>query len=85
MSHKQQPRYQHVIDRTYWYVLVNPNNCNTIKFRSKTILSENFDDIHKFVIDDISENMASLVQTSKYGGINTVDITTIGNYLVKYI
>ena len=33
--------------------------------------------IDKFVLDSISENMAALIQTDKYGNINTTFTTTI--------
>ena len=35
--------------------------------------NENFDEIHNIAIDEISEDMASLDQTGKYGEINTTD------------
>ena len=34
------------------------------------------DKTHKFVLDGISENMDALVQTDKYGAINTTYTTT---------
>ena len=51
-------------------MLGSSNNCNIIKFISKTILCEDFDDIYKVELDDISENKESLVQTDRYGAIN---------------
>ena len=53
------------------------NNWNIIKFRNKTTPSEQFDEIHKVVIDGISDNMASLIHLGKYGAINTANTTTI--------
>ena len=41
----------------------------------KSPSSEAFDEIDKVVIDRISENMASLVQSGMYGSINTDDTT----------
>ena len=34
------------------------------------------DEIHRVVIDGISDNKASLVELEKYGSINTTDTTT---------
>ena len=73
----KQPRYQPVSDCTYWTVLVSFNNWNTIQFTNKTTQSEDFDAVHKQVIDGISGNMASLVQLGKYGAINASDKTTM--------
>ena len=37
---------------------------------------DTFDEIHQVVLDIISENMASLVESGKYGAIKTTDIAT---------
>ena len=44
-----------------------------------------FDDIHKVVLDGISENMASLVQSGMFGAINTDDTTTNGLYVIQFL
>ena len=41
--------------------------------------------MHEVVMDDISANMASLVHTSKYGGINAADTTPLGYYARNYV
>ena len=41
--------------------------------------------MQKAVLDDISDNMASLVQLGKYGATNAADTTTIGYYVIKYL
>ena len=46
---------------------------------------EAFDEIHKVVIDGISENTASLVQSSMYGAINIDDTTTNGLYVIQFL
>ena len=61
------------------------NNWNIIKFTNKTTSSEYFDDVHKVVLDGISDNMSSLLQLGKYGDINSEDTTTIGYYVIKYL
>ena len=40
---------------------------------------------HKVVLDDISENMAPLVQLGKYDAINTEYPTTMVCYVIKYL
>ena len=37
------------------------------------------------VLDDISENISSLVQNGKYGVVNTTDPAMPGYYVVKFI
>ena len=39
----------------------------------------------KVVLGGINENMASLEQTAMYGVINTIDPTTVGYYVVKFL
>ena len=41
--------------------------------------------MNKVLPDGISANMASLVQTGKYGAINAIDPTTLRYYVVKYV
>ena len=47
------------------------NNWNIIDLTPKSSYFEAFDEIHKVVIEEISENMASLVQSDMYVAINT--------------
>ena len=81
--HSQQPCYQPNIDCTYWPVLGYFNDSIIIKFFNKTIFSEEFDEVHKVVMDGIISNVASLVQTVKYCAINAEDPTRLGYYVVK--
>ena len=78
-----QPSYQPVKDFTCLPVLVSFNNCNVIPFEYKETSSEYIDKINHVAIDGISENMAALVLTSKYGTINTTDTTIMGYYVIK--
>ena len=52
---------------------------------TKSIPFEAFDEIHQDVLDDISDIMDSLVQSGKYGVINTADTTTNRLYVIKFI
>ena len=70
---------------TYWPVLGPYNNWNIIKITPKYISFEEFDEIHKAVLDGISENMASLVQSVMYGAINKDDTTTNEFYVIQFI
>ena len=40
--------------------------------------------IHQIVLDGISDNMASLVESGKYGAINTTDTSTNGIYVIMF-
>ena len=66
----KQPRYQPVEDFTCWLALGSINNWNIIHFTNKTTSSEDFDEVHKFLLHVISANMESLVYTRKYNAIN---------------
>ena len=56
----------------------------TIKFSPKSNSSDTFDEIHKVVLDGISDHMASLVESGKYGTINTTDASTNGFYVIMF-
>ena len=68
-----QTRYQPVINCTYWPVMGPYNNWTIIELTPKSIPSEASDEIHQVVLDGISENMASLVQSGMYGAFKTAD------------
>ena len=55
----------------YWPVLGPFNNWNIIQLSHKSTPSDSFDEIHQVVLDGISDNMASLVESVNYGAINT--------------
>ena len=59
------------------------DNWNIVQFTNKTTSSEEFDELHKVVIDGISETMASLVQLGNSSAINETDPTIIGYYMIK--
>ena len=44
-----------------------------IQLSQKSTPYDAFDEIQQVVLDGISENMASLVESGKYGTINTTD------------
>ena len=50
----------------------------------KSTSSDTFDEIHQVVLDGISDNMASLVESGKYGAINTTDTSTNGFYGIMF-
>ena len=68
---EKQERYKPVTKCTYWPVLGAFNNWNIMEFSSKSTSSDTFDEIHQVVLGGISDNMASLVESGKYGAINT--------------
>ena len=65
----EQERYEPVTKCTYWPVLGYFNNWNIIQLSQKSTPSDIFDEIHHVVLDEISYNMASLVESGKYGAI----------------
>ena len=72
----KQERYKSVTKCTYWPVLGSFNNWNIIQLSQNSTPSDPFDEIHQVVLDGISDNMASLFESGKYGAINTTDTTT---------
>ena len=50
----------------------------------KSTSSDTFDEIHQVVLDGISDNMASLVESGKYGSINTTYTSTNGFYVIMF-
>ena len=82
---KKQARYQPVANYTYWPVLGSYKIWNYIELTPKSTPFEAFDEIHKVVIDGISENMASMFQSVMYVAINTYYTITIGLYIIQFI
>ena len=80
----KQDCYKPVTKCTYWPVLGAFNNWNIIEFPSKSTSSDTFDEIHQVVLDDISYNIASFVESGKYGAINTTDTSTNGFYVIMF-
>ena len=70
--------YRPFEDCTYWTTLGSLNNCNITDFTNKTTSGDEFDVVHKIVLDVISYNMPSLGQLIKYVAINTEESTTTG-------
>ena len=84
ISSDKQERYKPVTKCTYWPLLGAFNNWNIILLSSKLTSSDTFDEIHQVVLDGISDNMASLVESGKYGAINTTDTSTNGFYVIMF-
>ena len=51
---------------------------------SKSTLSYTFDEIYQVVLDVISDNIASLVESGTYGAINTTDASTNVFYVIMF-
>ena len=82
---KKKVCYQLVKNCTYWPVLGSYNNWNIIEIPPKLTSFEVFDEINQVVLDGISNNMASLVQSGMYGAINTDETSTKGFYVIKFM
>ena len=50
----------------------------------KSKLSDAFGEIYQVILDGITDNMASLIKSSKYGAINTTDTKTHGFYVIMF-
>ena len=85
ITSKKQARYQPVTNCTYWPVLGSYKNWNIIELTPKSTTFESFDEIHKVVLDRISENMSSLAQSGMYGAINIYDTTTNELYVIQFL
>ena len=85
ISSDKQERYKPVPNCTYWPVLGAFNNWNIIQLSSKSTSSDTFYEINQVVLDGISDNMESLVESGKYGAINTTDTSTNGFYVIMFI
>ena len=81
---RKKERYKPVTNCTYWPVLGSFNNWNIIEISPKSTSSDTFDEIYQVVLDGISDNMASLIESGKYGAINTNDTSTNGFYVIKF-
>ena len=82
---KKQARYQPVTNCTHWPVLGSYKNWNIIDLKPKLTPFEAFDEINKVVLDGISDNMASLVQSGMHGAINRDDTTQNEFYVIQLI
>ena len=71
ISSDKQERYKPVTKCTYWKLLGAFNSWKIIQLSSTSTSSDTFDEMHQVVLDGISDNMASLVESGTYGDINT--------------
>ena len=85
LTPQQQPRFQPVIEFTYWQVIGSFNNWNTITLSHKATTNEAFEVIYQVVLDGIGDNIASLVQSVKYGDMNTTETSKFRYYVIKFV
>ena len=78
----KQECYNPVTNCNYLPVLGFFNNWNIIQLSQKSTPSDVFYEIHQVVLDGVSENMASLLESGKYGAINTNDTATHVFYVI---
>ena len=84
ISSDKQEHYKPVTKCTYWLVLGAYKNWNIIQFSSKSTSSYTFDEIHEVVLDGISDNIASLVESETYGAINKTVTLTNRFYVIMF-
>ena len=80
----KQERYKTVTKCTYRPVLGPLNNWSIILLQHKSPPYDTFDETYQVVLDGISDNLASLVESGKYGSINTTDTTTNGFHVIMF-
>ena len=51
----------------------------------KATTNQHFEDIDQFLLDGISDNMVSLVQSGNYCYINTTDTSKMRSYVIKFV
>ena len=81
----KQTIYQPIVDYTYWPMFGFFINWKTIQFNNKNESVEDLYKVHKIVLDNISANMVSLVQTGKYGAAHAEYPKTLVCYVVNYV
>ena len=72
----KQDRYKPVTNCNYWTVLGSFKNWKIIQLSQISTPYDKFDEIQQDVIDRISDNMDLLVESVKYGYINTIGTET---------
>ena len=60
-------------------------NWNILQLSPEATSCEEIDKINQFILDSISNDMAELLQTGKYGIIDTTEKTTMGYYVIKFM
>ena len=55
-----------------------------IELWQKSTSSDTYDEIHQVVLDGISDNMASIFESGKYGAISKTDTSTNGFYVIMF-
>ena len=80
----KQEQYKPVTNCTYLPVLGPFKNWNIIHLSQKSTPYGAFDEIHQVVLYGISDNMALLVESVKYGSINTTYASTNIFYVIMF-
>ena len=73
LPHILQPCYQYVTVFVYWCLFFTYNKWKTVNFNNKYTSSEQLNDIHKVVLDAISNNMDALIDIGRFIAISTTD------------
>ena len=76
--------YKPVSNWTYWPVLGPLKNWNIIQLSQKSDPYYALDEIHQVVLDGISDNSASLVESVKYSAMDTTDTVTNVFYVIMF-
>ena len=82
--HQKKDNYKPVTECTDWTVLGPLINWDIIQFPHHSTPNDAFNEIQQVVLDGISDNMALLFESGKYGAINTTDTTTNLFYVIMF-
>ena len=80
----EQEHYLTVTNCTYCPVPGSLKNWNIIQLSQKSTPYYAFDEIQQVVLDGISDNMDSLVQSGKYSSMNTTGTAKNGFYVIMF-
>ena len=81
---KEQPRYASVKLCKYWPVLGKYNDWVIMSFKDKGTTEEEFESVHRFVLNGMVSSTASILHDGNFGAINTDDPKTDGYYIVQF-
>ena len=56
-----------------------------INFTNRTTYIEDFDDIHRVILNFISENISFIVKAGKYGAMSTTYKIIMGYYVLNFL
>ena len=85
LSHaSKQPRYQSAQECVYQSILGSFNDWIIMPFQNKSTSEETFEEVHKIVLNGMTESKAELIFADGYGAVAADDVKTAGYYIVRF-